>query len=332
MSDPHVEEQLLGHLLGALDSAEEEQVVARVRTDPELRRELARVREWLEPLEAGREDFDPPVGLAERTCRAVALEVESAAAVRRRPMNPVAAAPDSAGRFRWVDVAAAAGVFAAASLLLLPAIQSSRFNAQLLACQDNLRQVGVGMIGYTWYHNGYFPGATASGRLSAAGLCGPILVRDGLVADGRVFVCPASPLAGRAGFRMPLFEELQAASQDKLEGLIRLAGGSYGFPLGHIHDGIYQGPKNLGRGYFAIVADVPGSDPSNGRQSLNHGGRGENVLFECGAVRFVTSSRPFPQADDFYVNDFGLVGPGAHLDDSVVGPSEARLGAMPIEQ
>ena len=239
-------------------------------------------------------------------------------------MSPVAAPPDSAGRFRWVDVAAAAGFFAAASLLLMPAIQSSRFNAQLIACQDNLRQIGVGMIQYSQHHNGYFPCIPTRGRLTAAGICATILVGDGLVTDSRRFVCPASSLADRAGFRVPSLDELQTASQDKLEGLIRGMGGSYGYPLGYVRDGVYQGTKNLGRTAFAIVADVPGSDLSNLRQSLNHGGRGENVLSEYGGVRFVTSSKPFPQADDFYANDWNLVGLGLHLNDAVVAPSAAR--------
>jgi len=356
MSDP-LQEQLLGHLLGALDPAEEEQVAARLRTDPELRREFARVREWLEPLEAGRYDFDPPAGLAERTCRVVALQVESPAADHsdhasgptfgrcparagptkrgcpgRRPMSPVAAPPDAAGRFRWVDVAAAAGFFAAASLLLMPAIQSSRFNAQLIACQDNLRQIGVGMIQYSQHHNGYFPTIPTRGRLAVAGIYAPILVHDGLVTDSRRFVCPGSSLAGRTGLRVPSFDELQTASQDKLDGLIRWMGGSYGYHLGYMRDGVYQGTKNLGRTGFALAADMPGSDPSNGRQSLNHGGRGENVLFEYGGARFVTSPQPFPEADDIFANDWDLVAAGLHPNDAVIAPSAARPILIPISQ
>jgi len=331
MSDP-LQEQLLGHLLGALDPAEEEQVAARLLTDPEVRRELARVGAWLEPLEAGRCVFEPPVGLAERTCRAVVLQVESPAVVRRRPMSPVAAPPGAPGRFHWVDVAAAAGFFAAASLLLMPAIQSSRFNAQLIACQDNLRQIGVGMVQYSQHHNGYFPCIPLRGRLAAAGIYAPILVRDGLVTDSRRFVCPGSPLAGRTGSRIPSFDELQTASQDKLDGLVRWMGGSYGYHLGHVRDGVYQRTKNLGRSDFALAADTPGSDPSNGRQSPNHGGRGENVLSEGGGVRFVTSPQPFPQADDIFANDWGLVAPGLQLNDAVIAPSAARLSSMPIAQ
>ncbi len=71
MTDP-VQEQLLGHLLGALDDSEQEQVAVRLRSEPEFREQLALVRSRLEPLSAARCDFLPPPGLAERTCRFVA--------------------------------------------------------------------------------------------------------------------------------------------------------------------------------------------------------------------------------------------------------------------
>lgn len=317
MSDP-LQEQLLGHLLGALEESEEEQVAARLKRDAELRRELARVRGRLDVLDSGRYDFLPPPGLAERTCRVVASQAESSAAARRRPMSPMAAGPSSAGRFRWLDVAVAAAVFAAASLLTVPAIQSSRFNARLVACQGNLRQIGVGMLEYSQLHGGYFPCVSRRDGPQAAGICVPILVRDGFVTDGGWFVCPGSPSAGEEGSRMSTFYGSQTTPQDRLDDMLRWMGRSYGFHLGHIRDGIYYGPRNLGRTHFALGSDTPGSDPSNGRQSLNHGGYGQNALLECGAVRFVTSSRPFSRADDIFANRWGLVAPGVDVDDSVI--------------
>jgi hypothetical protein len=262
----------------------------------------------------------------------VALQVGFPAAAGRWPMSPMATPPDSAGRFRWLDMAVAAGVFAAVSLLLMPAIQSSRFNAQLIACQDNLRQIGVGMTQYSQRYNGYFPCIPTRGRLAAAGIYAPILARDGLVPDSRTFVCPSSSLAGSTGFRISSFDELQSASQDKLNDLLCWMGGSYGYHLGYMRDGLYQGTKNLGRNTFALVADTPGTDPSNGRQSLNHAGRGQNVLFEYGGVKFVTSPRPFRQADDIFANDWGLVAPGLHLNDAVIAPSAARPVLLLISQ
>ena len=323
MSDP-VQEQLLGHLLGAIEQSEEAQLSARLQSDPELRRELSRVRKRLELLESGRYEFAPPTGLAERTCRVVAARAASLAVAHRGAMSPAAAQPSSAGRFRWIDLAMAAGILVAASLLTVPAIQSSRFNAQLLTCQENLRSIGVGMNQYSQRYGGYFPSIPAQGDLAAAGIYAPMLVRGGFVTDSRRFVCAGSSLAGRKGFRIPSFDELQTASRKKLENLRRWMGGSYGYHLGYRRDGVYHGTKNLGRTHFALAADTPGSDQSNGRQSRNHGGRGQNVLFECGGVRFITSPQPNPQADDIFANDWDMVAPGLHFNDSVIGPSAAR--------
>lgn len=321
MSDP-VREELLGYLLGALEGPEEKLVAARLEVDGQLRRALMRVRDRLEPLEPGRGGFVPPPGLAERTCRAVASHAESAAPATsgRRPMSPAPAPPSRGARTRWIDVAVAAGVFTAGWLLILPAVQSSRSNAQLLICQDNLRQIGVAMTQYSEHNNGFFPYVPARGRLSAAGIYAPILVRDRYVTDIRRFICPSSPPAGGGQFRIPALDELEAAPQGRLQRLLHWMGGSYGYHLGHIRDGTYHGTKNLRRTYFALVADTPGTGLPN-RRSLNHGGRGQNVLFEYGGVRFVASVTPSPLADNIYINDGGLVAAGLHLNDSVIGSS-----------
>ena len=77
-------QQLLGHLLGALDDEEQEWLDARLERDPRCREELTRWRRRLAPLAALRPDFEPPPGLAERTCRLVAAwgPVRAAAAPR----------------------------------------------------------------------------------------------------------------------------------------------------------------------------------------------------------------------------------------------------------
>lgn len=335
MSDP-IQEQLLGHLFGALEQSEEAQLAARLESDPHLQSELSRLRTRLEPLQGGRYDFVPPAGLAERTCRLVAAQAETAAAARRRARRPAATPPltsvgheyapprERAARFRWVDVAVAAGILVAASLLTVPAIQSSRFNAQILNCQDNLRQIGVGLRQYSLQHDDYFPSIPTEGNLAAAGIFAPTLARGGYVTESRRFVCPGSPLAATKDFSVPSFHQLRTASRKKLDELWQRMGGSYGYHLGHVRDGVYHGTKNLRRTSFALAADTPGSDPSDGRQSRNHGGRGQNVLFECGRVRFVTSPQPNPQADHIFINYWGLVAPGLDLDDAVIGSSAAR--------
>src|SRR3954453_10963899 len=67
-------EHLLGYLLGALSPAEHEQVEAEIERNPALQTEMQRLKSCVENigLTAERPAFDPPPGLAERTCRFVA--------------------------------------------------------------------------------------------------------------------------------------------------------------------------------------------------------------------------------------------------------------------
>ena len=67
-------EQLLGYLLGALDAAESRQVEAELDKNPALRVEMARYQELLSRLgmDEEPEEFEPPRGLADRTCDFIA--------------------------------------------------------------------------------------------------------------------------------------------------------------------------------------------------------------------------------------------------------------------
>ncbi len=327
MNNP-VHEQLLGHLLGVLEDAEERQVVERLVDEPQLRDELHSVREQLKPLQAAaRCEFEPPAGLAARTCRFVA---ERAAAESRPlpdtvipaseiPASDIAVPGD--GGIRWVDVVMAASIFLAAGLLIIPALQNSRFNARLAACQNNLRQLGLALTQYSESQNGYFPAVPTKGRLAAAGIYAPMLRSTGLLPETSNVVCPASPLAERREtLKVPSVDELLAASAPAVPEMQQTMGGSYGYNLGYVNDGHYQSPRNLRRSNFALMADAPSTELP-GYQSMNHSGRGQNVLFEDGRVRFLATPKPEVVNDDLFTNDNGLVAAGTHSNDSVIGSS-----------
>ena len=326
-------EHLLGYLLGALDDAERELVETHRQSEADLRRDLAVLRGGMKPLEASREDFSPPVDLAARTCRFVAAQSREPVQPVSQVVEPAASRPTiiSSGappawinRVRWQNMAVAIGIFVAAVLLIVPAVQRSRVQARLMACQDNLRQIGMALTQYSQQHHGFFPHIPTQGKLAAAGLYAPTLVSAGFLNEPRRVVCPASTLAEDRHFRVPTLEEIRATTTaEQLERLRRTMGGSYGYNLGHRSGGHSHGTKNIGRENFAMMADAP-SKHLPGRQSANHGGRGQNVLFENGQVRFVTSPRPNPQADDFFLNDDGFVAAGTHRNDSVVGASDSK--------
>lgn len=323
MSDS-AKEQLLGYLAGALDDAQQKEVELRLKSDPRFRREANLLREQIRPLEMLREDCTPPPGLAERTCRLVASEAEVANRPdsRPRPMSEEATPPSWVGRISWLDIAVAATVFIAAFVLTPPAIQYSRSRARETACKDNLREIGQSLIHYADSHDGYFPQVPTRGPKAAAGIYAVMLNEADLLTDEERVICPGSSLARQQSHRIPTTDELQAASPEDLRQLQAVMGGSYGYTLGYMIDGVYYAVKSQGRPHFALMADAPNTDGTN-RQTLNHRGVGQNVLFGDGHVDFATSSLVSPLTGDFYSNDEGAVAAGMHIDDSVIGPSAA---------
>jgi hypothetical protein len=223
-------------------------------------------------------------------------------------------------------VTVGASVCILAFLLILPAVQSSRFLGQLEACQDNLRQVGYALENYSQRHAGYFPSIPAHGRRAAAGIYAPTLLRSGLLTETRAVLCPAAIRADQAEFAIPSLDELESASEERVSLLQCSMGGSYGYSLGYVHNGQYRDTQNLHRSTFALAADAPTGGLQH--QSRNHAGRGQNVLFEDGRVQFLRTSQLIEGGDDIFVNDRREVAAGLHVHDAVIGPSEARPLAL----
>jgi hypothetical protein len=333
-----VREQLLGYLLGALEDEEQETLDQELKHDRTLRQQLAEIQHSLRPLRAGTVEYDPPVGLAERTCRWIASQIDSPISTAEPhpsefPPAPASAVPvalrgdvavprgASSGSWSWLDLAVAASIMVAGFLLIFPAIENSRFRSQVTTCQDNLRQLGVALVQYSQHNNGYFPYIPTQGRLAAAGVYAPTLVDSGYVTEPRLVVCPGSPVADNNSFTVPSLKQLQTAEPgEPLDQMRSTMGGSYGYSLGYTADGVYQPTRNLSRPMFALMADSPNYSLSS-PQSLNHGGRGQNVLFEDGRVTFLPTPKPNGDADNVFLNDTGHVAAGTHQNDSVVSGS-----------
>ena len=216
-------------------------------------------------------------------------------------------------------------MFLVAAALTLPAIQSSRFHARLSACRDNLRELGVSLAGYSRANHDYFPRVPVEGKLASAGIYAPTLLHEGFLTEARRVCCPDSPLADAGPAHVPTLAELQASAPEQAARLRQQMGGSYGYCIGYVDHGVLCPTKNLNRPGFAILADAPREERSD-RQSANHGGRGQNALFEDGHVEFLATSRPAGRIDDIFANDDNLVAAGMHRDDSVIASS----GVAPI--
>ncbi|MEQ8791457.1 MAG: hypothetical protein RIC55_34660 [Pirellulaceae bacterium] len=316
-------EHLLGYLLGALDEDEHVEVSQRLEQDPQLRKQLERLESRLESL-GPPDDFEqPPVGLAERTCHFVASQkVELPALPREAPPG------NSMGRWNWsiADVSVAAAVFAAAALLFFPAILNSQYQSELAFCQNNLRQLAQALSHYTDTSEGYFPPVSTEGNRGVAGIYGPTLVNNGMLAEPGVLVCPSSELARQGRFEVPTFKEIDGLSGEPLRRAQERMGGSYGYNLGYLEDGRYRVPRHVGRSNFAIMADAPSEFLLGNRISSNHGGRGQNVLFDDWHIEHVSDCKSRDCGDAFYVNRQGVVAAGLDSNDAVIG----RSGDSPL--
>lgn len=337
-------EELLGYLLNALEPFERAHAEEELATNPQSQRELAILSRGLEPLAAGRGDYEPPRGLAERTCEFVLsrdqVELPQHARSPRRshssasysggPLMHPAIEP-AAPRSHWsvADFVVAVGILVAATMVFLPAVNHSRYMARLTSCSENLRELGLALSQYSSLHQETFPELPTSGPLATPGAYAARLHEVGLLSNPRKVLCPASDLAEHAGeFHIPSIAEVKAADGEQLAKLQNTMGGSYGYNLGYLSDRGYEPTRNLHRSNFALMADAPRTG-KNGRPAGPHGALGRNVLFEDGNVRFMTTSTARGHEDNIYLNDRGRIAPGLHRDDAVIAPSWVKPFAAP---
>ena len=344
------QEDLVGYVLGALDATEQRQVQAMIDNDPALEEQLLEIKNSLLPLEAIDSPTGPPVGLARRTCEAVAVSAKQAAA---KPTNStrlsalttenaeLSSTPNDqssdfslpatkinspsgglfAGRGSWSlsDCLITCGVILVAAAILFPALAASRHNGRLAACQNNLRSLGAAFINVSEINEGNFLSIPIKGNMAVAGSYAPQLKEMGLITDDSTFACAGQSGARTAPINIPTVEMItNAKSSEQLRHYHRTMAGDYGYSLGHSENGVYQSASRMGRAHYALLADAPSCQNAQ-RVSNNHGGKGQNTLFEDGHVEYVSGGTI--GEDALFENNMGLVAPGADRFDSVVAPS-----------
>lgn len=348
-------EQLLGYLLGALDSKECVDIERALADSPEVAAEFEKLRSSLGTvgLLEEPETVEPPLCLAARTCEFVEARIESFAAEtvslkaiaadaltaadevhaaphKSRPkvtLSPVTRAEVSGYSMRKLDLIVAGCVILVGAALCFPLLATSSFQANVVSCQNHLRQLSLALQSYSDLQtDGAFPHVAASGPRSVAGVYAPTLLTNKLIESPRTFFCPGNPqLAASMSrkFRIPTLDELDVASEPQLTEYHNTMGGSYGYNLGYNQGENVLPPRNSRRPNYALLADAP-HDSQPGRVSTNHDRRGQNVLFEDGQVRFVKlASKPGSQTalDDPFHNRLGLVAAGIDMNDAVIGRS-----------
>lgn len=346
-------EDLIGHLLGALEPSDTKQVETAL-ADPQeglsLRHDLKQLQRALQPLAYDRDLLRPPVGLADRTMRLIAEHeaasqtaasqtaasqaaesraiesqatesqaTESQARPMPRPMTDSDAPARGRGARAWVDRVIVAATSLAALVLLAPLLLDSIAQSRARRAERNLLKTSGALQGYADAHR-VFPTPPASGPLSRAGLYAPTLVSERrLVADDGTLLCPDTVLSRSGTFRVPSLEELNAAvGTPQFEELVRTMGGDYGYTLGHRDaSGTLQPNLDRRREHHPIMADAP---DDGGEKSDNHPDGIHHVLFEDGHVKRLAPG-DLHRDDHLFKNHDGKVAAGVDDEDAVIGGS-----------
>jgi prepilin-type processing-associated H-X9-DG protein len=318
-----MDENLVGYLLNALDPETQRQVEAHLAADPQAREKLEVLRRAIEPLAADRDNIEPPPGLAVRTLGRVAEFC-----CRDLPRAPRVPASRAGGAnvpfWRRADVLVAACLLLTALGIGIPLIQRVQADSDLVACKDNLRKFYAGLKTYKDVNHNKFPNVAeaAPAPRNVVGLVMPMLADAGTLPERVSVSCPAS---GGPQAHPWTLQELRTMDPEKFRRHIESLAAGYGYSLGHRAGDVLVGPRfdaDKPNQTLPLMADCPPLEAILGN-SRNHGGKGQNVLFQDGHVTFCTTRDVGFGGDDIYVNKEGKVAPGVDWKDGVLGGSAA---------
>jgi hypothetical protein len=304
-----MDDLLVGYLIDALDPPNRRAVEERLRTDPDARRKLERLRGALAPLASDRAADEPPSGLVARTLARIAAVAPAVAPRGPRRIGPDVTLVDREAGFpttRWrrLDALVAACVLVVLGGLGVSGVAHVQRQHERLACQNNLRAIGDGLLVYADTHQGTFPRVSDQPPFNRAAAFVPLLTQAGVLTDVSVAACPVV-LSANGPAVGPLPPGLNP-------------GTVYSYSLGYRDaDGRLHGLRADGgpadTDLLPIAADLPAP--------VSHG-VGQNVLYVGGHVRFCTSSRVGVAGDDIYQNQAARIAAGLHRLDTALGAGD----------
>jgi len=328
-------DELLGYLLNDLSAEQRSRVEARLESDPIWQHELNRLRQCMKAYEVDPEAC-PPEDLVNRTCSFVQKAVENVPDASTTPQVAPASLTESqdpsSSRRRWsrADIAVGGGIFLALVMLALPALSESREAARRLRCQNNLRDLGAALGDYAEQLGGQLPKIRPGEN---AGVFVIELADRGLLTRAELqelLVCPSTPLAddvfaGRVVMRVPTRDELATASETVRQQYRKRMSGSFAYRIGYVNAaGEYHRVKFDRSGRAPLLADAPSFSVA-GFQSANHGGCGQNILYQDLSARYRRQCVSNDCEDHMFLNANDQHAPGRHRQDVVLLRSEVIL-------
>ncbi len=328
-------DELLAYLLNDLDNAQRSRIEARLESDPIWRHELERLRSYVEEAHQvnSAEADSPPEDLVHRTCsfvkQASAQGALSPAVLPASLTESQDAAAPRTRRWSLLDIGVMACILLVMGTLLFPALRASRDAARRQQCHENLHRLGVALAKFAEQSSGQIP---TIDRHENAGMYAIKIVESGVLTRAQLaelLVCPATQLAedthqGVRVIRTPTRMELATAQGAKLKSLLENMGGSFAYRIGYVDKrGSYLQVKFSQRCNAPIMADKPSASVV-GFQSANHGGCGQNVLFQDQSVRYVQLCIQTDRDRHWFLNEDDQPAAGKHKHDIVMIRSEAR--------
>jgi hypothetical protein len=326
-----MEENLIGYLLGALDSDAQREVADYLNCHPDEQVKLNLLRKSFEPLSSDRDAIDPPPELAMRTVALVAEHIVNSegsvadpntssvadflrtlhrtepaaskpAAVALGPIYPFHGNEANPVQHRRRNIFALGGLCTAMLMIGVTAVYSIRQQREIQTCANNMRVIHQELSTYCDMNDNRFPkvDSTEDVRTTLAKV-----QQAGLLMQKASFTC-----AGVEHLPSPTM----APQQNPID---------YAYILGYrdLNGNLWGLSRDEEHDLFPILADAP--ERRDGQAvPVNHR-HGQNVLFASGEVRFCTTALVGPmiagQCDDIYFNSVHEPRAGTHRLDTVLG-------------
>jgi hypothetical protein len=308
-------DEMIDYVLGQVDGAERERLERALRDDGEQAARVERLRQAMYRLLDDGTPFEHPPDLAQRTVAFVARN--------RRRSRSIADYVPMRVPFRWADFAVAAGIFVAGVLTLLPAVQRSRERMNQAGCVFNLQQLGNSFGQYASI-NQLMPYPPPHRANAPAGSFASMLHDAGVLDDAKLLDCPCNGPCPHTSRELVGFDQLEQIRRTDPPQFQRMVSFDYAYNIGYHHTPQRTGPLDFQHSWqVPVLADQPSHDGQRIKHgnSPNHAGRGQNVLFGDGTVRWFRTRHVSPTDADLYLNEKHEARPGLHERDSVLVPS-----------